>query len=73
MQALATETLLKQAELIADEIIKRDDMIKIHEILLENVRMMRGQRNEYFKATRHVLADPLRLHRKWSVFADTRT
>ena len=73
MQVLATETVLKQEELIVDEIIKRDDTIKIQELLFEEMRIMRGQKNEYSKATRRVLVDTPRLRRKWSGFADTRT
>ncbi|GEM_PF-6382157 len=48
-------------------------MIKIQELLLEEMRIMRGQKNGYSKATRRVLVDMLRLRRKRSGFADTRT
>jgi hypothetical protein len=48
-------------------------MIKIQTLLFEGMRIMRGQKNEYFKASLHVLVDTPRLLRKLPGFADIRT
>ncbi len=47
-----------------------DRVVTKHPIISNNLLELK---NEYSKATRHVLVDTPRLLRKWSGFADTRT
>ena len=48
--------------------------ISVNELISDDLLELKNEIfNEYFKATRRVLADTLRLRRKWSGFADTMT
>ena len=48
--------------------------ISVNEIISDDLLELKNELfNEHFKATRRVLVDALRLRRKWSGLADTRT